>query len=159
MSTAKQVRDAWKEYVWNRAPATDYTPNIYQFDITNIAQGDFSDLVYEGEVNFFTAVNVKQQRPDVGVNCITYDHLVQVQYYLSPSLPTERGRNYNRVIDRLEALEAAIRADADFGKSWNSTIDYWQVRDVQEPALIQFGESAQVWRGTYIYAGEEKVDL
>jgi hypothetical protein len=158
MSTPAQVRQAWYDYVWSQTMATQYTDKIFQYDIINLSRQDFTGLLYNQEVNFFTAINVKQQVVNAGVKHLQWQHLVEVNYYLSPSLPTNRGDNHNRVIDRLEALETAIRDDATFGKRWNSTVDHWQVVNVIEPQIVEVAPDTPVWRGTYLYSGSELID-
>ena len=158
MATTKQVRTAWLDYVWSKPMAKNYTDNIFQFDVTVLSQQDFAGLMYQQEINFFTAVNLKIENTGYqGVNHIQYRHLVKIDYYLSVSLNSERGENHNLVIDRLSDLESDIRADSVFGKDWNGTVDYWQVADTKEPSLVRIGDSF-VWRGSYLYEGFELVN-
>ena len=150
------IRTAWDTYVWQHATVQSYTTKIYQYDVVNITQRNLADLLFNGEINFITAINVREP-VEQQVNKILFGHEVLVSYYMEAKPGLNRGDNYQAVIDRLTAIEDIARNGTDFGSDWNNTVDFWQVAEVRPPTAVQIAEKP-VWLGSYLYVGTKLIN-
>ena len=160
MTTSAQIREAFKESVFDHADAQAISKRAFAFD----AQADvhslkeFADMFDSASLalNFFTYVTYRTRETGSirGANTSVdrYTHTVEIDYYIEKA--PEDSLNFNVAIDALETIDDLVLSQ--LGKSWDSLVDYGQLREFRRPQLVEIG-GRKVWRAGYTYLGIKTV--
>lgn len=155
MTDPIDIRSAWANTLWTDSDIREFTDNIYDFDINFDILDDVGMLKHKTRINAFTYLTIKVESSEkANTNTIPYEHQVLVTYYLEADGDINKI-SYNQVIDRLNTVEKKVRSL--LGSQWNNLVSIWEVRQVNQPELIQI-DGVNVWEGSYLYVGftEEK---
>lgn len=159
MSTSSVVRAAWKTAIFDSATIQAITDKCHDYDIlANIASmPEDSRMYYGGKINFFTYLTTRKAENGSlrGTNTIAsrFSFRVKTSYYIEKDI-SESDQNYNSAIDNLELLDNLVRSA--LGKTWSSTVDYWEIEELKEPSLLQL-DDREVWQIGYNYLGFKTV--
>jgi hypothetical protein len=115
------IEAVWQNTVWEHPDIVAITPNAYQYDVSVQSELDFNLLCHEAEVNFFLAKTLRRAEP-ILTQQTRYTFQVEVSYYLQQADIAQN--TYRTVRDRLETLDDLVHTA--LGKSWGSTVDFWQ---------------------------------
>lgn len=115
------IEAVWQSVLWEHPTIVAITPNIHQYDISVQSEFDVELLCFEGEVNFFLARTLRRSEP-ILTQQTRYTFQVEVSYYLQQADIAQN--TYRTVRDRLETLDDLVRTA--MGKTWSSTVDFWQ---------------------------------
>lgn len=159
MSASSDIRAAWKTAIFDSATIQAITTKAYAYDVlANIASvSEDSRLYFQQEINFFTYLVTR--RAEMGSirgtagSVARYSHLVRVDYHIGKNIG-ETDQNYNLAIDSAESADDMVRSA--LGKTWSSTVDYFEQSDFRGPELITLDER-EVWRVGYSYIGFKTV--
>lgn len=153
MSTTAQIRSAWDTKIWEHATTTALTTNIHSFDIASNIKGtvERQAIRFAQQINFFQVLYALREAQlselRAAATAGRFKHGVQVFYYLQKDA-TQTHYNENTLVDRLETIDSLVASS--LGKSWNSTVSYYELTRVIAPELIEL-DAVDVWRGGYEY--------
>lgn len=139
------IEAVWQSTIWEHPTVVAITPNCYQYDISVQSELDVALLCNEGEVNFFLAKTLRRSEP-ILTQQTRYTFQVEVSYYLQQADIAQN--TYRTVRDRLETLDDLVRTS--LGKTWGSTVDYWQGGVPTAIREIEISERT-CWTGAITY--------
>ena len=137
MSTAAQVRAAWKSRIFDNATIQAMTTKIY--DKTMQRDGTTSQLAllkYEQDYNWMEYV--VQRYPNGGaIGQRRFEYVVTVRMHreLEPN-----STNHVAVLDDMETLSGLVITE--LGATWNSTVDRW-LDVASEPSIDEIDVSGK----------------
>lgn len=139
------IEEVWQSTIWEHPDIVAITPKSYQYDISVQSELDVDLLCYESEVNFFIAKTLRRSSPILSQQT-RYTFQVEVSYYLQQADIAQN--TYRTVRDRLEALDDLVRTA--LGKTWGSTVDYWEGGVPTPIREIEISERT-CWTGAITY--------
>ncbi len=159
MTTSSDIRAIWKSEIFDSATIQAITTKCYAYDAIAavVSTSEDASLYFQQQINFFTYLCSRRSETGSirGTNTTAsrFSHNVQVTYYLEKDIG-EEDQNYNLTIDRMETLDSMVISE--LGKTWGSTVDYYEQIDLIEPSLINL-DDREVWRVGYTYRGYKTV--
>lgn len=156
MNTSEDVRNAWKEKVWEHKDVKAMTSRVFLYDVSVDSTFDVANLYYgpPGKyptINFFLCLVRRQHEPLIMGNT-RYTFQVQVQYYLQQE--ENSSNTYNTLVDRLEAVDSLVRTELT--GNWDDTVDFYNGGSPQDISVITIDDKA-CWRGGFTYIGTKTV--
>lgn len=158
MTTSAQIETAWKENIFDHATIQAITGNAYPYDITaNLKSTKEALLMFEdAQINFFkyTIQRTREQGELRGAQSGSrFKYIVEVFYYREKDV-SESDQHHNTVRDNLETLDGLVLSS--LGKTWDSTVDHWEMTGNQVPKLVEL-DDREVWFGGYQYTAFKHV--
>ncbi len=149
------IRAAWKAAIFDSATIQAITSKAYQFDLlANVASISEDAMMFHNQkINFFTYTTSRRSETGsirgTNTSAARYQYSVRVDYHLFKDV-SEPDFNFNTSIDRLEALDDLVLSE--LGKTWNSTVDYYELSEFRPPSLRTL-EEREFWTVGYTYTG------
>lgn len=164
MSTTAQVRAAWDLKLWADATIKAVTPQIFNFDLQDIAEistAHAAKMYYNQKINFVAARFGRSvafgQTMGLGTGAvITCTYPVFIKYYRDAQEDLS-GAAYNAVEDFIGTLIS--RMAATLGDTWNSTVDYWLPQEGMASIGLELLDDKPAWVGGYSFTGYKQTSL
>lgn len=156
MNTSEDVRNAWKDKVWEHKSIQAMTSRVFLYDVSVDSTFDVGNL-YHGTpgkyptINFFLCLVRRQHEPLIMGNT-RYTFQVQVQYYLQQE--ESSSNTYNTLVDRLETVDSLVRTELT--GNWDDTVDFYNGGVPQDISVVTIDDKA-CWRGGFTYLGTKTV--
>ena len=156
MSTSEDVRNAWKDKVWEHKSVQAMTSRVFLYDVSVDSTFDVGNLYHATPgkyptINFFLCLVRRQHEPLIMGNT-RYTFQVQVQYYLQQE--ESSSNTYNTLVDRLETVDSLVRAELT--GNWDNTVDFYNGGVPQDISVVTIDDKA-CWRGGFTYLGTKTV--
>ena len=156
MNTSEDVRNAWKDKVWEHQSVQAMTSRVFLYDVSVDSTFDVGNLYHATPgkyptINFFLCLVRRQHEPLIMGNT-RYTFQVQVQYYLQQE--ESSSNTYNTLVDRLETVDSLVRAELT--GNWDNTVDFYNGGVPQDISVVTIDDKA-CWRGGFTYLGTKTV--
>ena len=151
MTTPADIRSAWNTAVWTHASITALTTKIYAYDVTSDSAYNIDKFRFQQAINFFTYV-VTYADQNTLVQGTRQRFTVTVSYFREADTT---GAAFNAVVDNLYTVQARVRTG--LGKTWSSTVDYYQPQETPIAPTLQQIDGKDVWRGTVSFDGFKSI--
>jgi hypothetical protein len=158
LSTTAEVRAAFSTKLWADATLKAVTPNLYDFDLEDIAgvsSVHAAKMYHNQKINFLAArfgrsVQWGQTRGAGAGAIATYTYPVFVKYYRDAKEDLT-GTEYNATEDFINTL--LTRMIATLGNTWNATVDYWLPQEGMAGITLGELDARPVWVASYSFTG------
>lgn len=148
MTTTASVILAW-ETLFQTASLQAITENYYTYEILENTETDISKYMFNQEINFFIIdINKKTNLKLFGSK--TEQFQVEVKYYKEHSTDGT-GTNQKAIKTALETVYSGV--EADLGRTWSSTVDYYELQDSIFPLQSLELAGRDVWLGKIVFNG------
>ena len=155
MSTAAQVRGALAA-VFQSAAVQALTPNIYSFDVEEIAKVSSAhaalchDPALDGQINFIQWNVNKGWAMKMSAKRMLGDFYFNVTYFLDAKEDFDGSHN-NAVIDAFETIVQAILATV--GTTFGGTVEAFEPQGAAPRMTLTTIDGRETWRGEYQFHG------
>lgn len=158
MTTSAEVRAAWKTKVFDQAALQAITGKGLFFDpLQDLSSTTERKLVtHATETNFFhlTVHRTRFNKEIKGTGTDSRHEFTVRAFYTIEKNPGVDDRRFNGVVDALEAMDDLVRSS--LGKTWNSTVDFYEMVAIQETQILVVGDLT-LWRGGYQYRAVKQI--
>ena len=148
MTTNALVRSAWASKVMGHDQIVAYTPQIFDYDLTEESTKEQSKLFHDTIVNCVSyVVSSYQQLRLRGTNSKHFE--VKVTYYKQYDVD---GDNYKSIADFFELLQTLVWSE--LGGTWDASVDYYQLQEGPPSIRVDTIGGRKSWVGEFLFRAE-----